>query len=544
MSNTIGPSDDTDGPVTVSITRRPEPGREAEFEGFVQGIVQAASRFPGHQEARVYRPWGNDDEWRVLVTFASRADLRRWEASDERRRWYEQGAEVSRDEPRAADVTGTAQERPLGRALIPFHRFVRTSVSSSGLLLLGTALALLWVNSPLAGAYAGLFGAELRLGVGPFELAEPLLGWINDALMALFFFTVGLEIKRELLVGELASFRRAALPVVAALGGMVFPALFYLAFNRGGAGANGWGVPMATDIAFALGVLLLLDERVPAALRTFLVALAIADDLGAVLVIAVFYTGELHWGALAVAAVLLVVMAAAARGGVNYPLFYALTGVLVWLAVFESGLHATVAGVLVALTVPARSWINPGEFLGRSRRVLDDFADACGDAPTVLSNRRQQAAAEELRALSAQAETPLQFLGSRLDPWVSFAILPLFALANAGVPLASVAGALASPVALGVFFGLVVGKPLGITLFTWLAVRSGLSTLPPGVGWRHVVGAGALGGVGFTMSLFITGLAFGGGAEADVARIGIFTGSLVAGLAGWAVLRAAGPGRR
>jgi NhaA family Na+:H+ antiporter len=527
-----------DGHVTTVVGRRPKPGKEREFEEFVYGIVDEASRFPGHRGARVFRPRGRDDEWRVMFTFESREDLERWEESEERRRWYERGRGLARDEPEASDVTGTAQEGPLGRALIPFDRFVRTSVSGTGLLLLGTALALLLANSPLSEAYSAFWETELTVGAGPFAVSETLLHWVNDALMALFFFLVGLEVKREVLVGELRSLRRAALPCVAALGGMLLPAAVYLSFNLGGEGAGGWGIPMATDIAFALGVLLLLGDRVPSSLRTFLVALAIADDVGAVLVIAVFYTEGIRWGALAVAAVLLLVLAVAARGGVNYPLFYAFLGVGVWLAVFESGVHATIAGVLVAMTVPARSWINASEFLARARRLLDDFDRSCDGAASVLGNARQQAAIEDLREMGARAETPMQNLQGRLNRWVAFVVLPLFALANAGLVLTGLQEALTSPVTLGVFFGLLVGKPLGITLFAWLAVRLGLSELPDGVGWRHVVGAGTLGGIGFTMSLFITGLAFGeGGAQADAARVGIFAASAIAGAAGWALLR-------
>ena len=434
-----------------------------------------------------------------------------------------------------------------------------TSVSGTALLLAGTALALLFANSPLSGAYSAFFEAEVTIGTEVFSLSETVREWINEGLMALFFFLVGLEMKREILVGELSTFRKAALPAVAALGGILVPAGIYLAFNLGNSaaavsgGIDGWGIPVATDIAFALGVLYLLGDRVPAALKTFLVALAIADDIGAVLIIAVFYTAEIHFTALLVAAALVAALALAGRGGVNYPLFYIVGGALVWLAVFESGVHATIAGVLVAATVPARSWINAPEFLSRSRQLLNDFEGSCGESQSesqnILSNARQQAMMEELRFVGQQAMTPMQSLEVRLDRWVMFVVLPVFALANAGLALSGLAATFASPAALsaasGIFFGLILGKPLGITLFTYLAVKSGALRLPGGVGWPHVVGVGFLGGIGFTVSLFITGLAFGEDSLlTEAARVGIFAGSLIAGAAGLSVLLFSGSKKR
>ena len=434
--------------------------------------------------------------------------------------------------------SGTARELPLARAMIPFDRFVRTSVSSSALLLAATAAALIWANSPWAASYTALWEMEMSLDVGPYRIAEPLLEWVNEGLMAFFFFVVGLEIKREVLVGELSSLRNAALPVVAALGGMVVPALIYTGFNLGTEGAGGWGIPMATDIAFVLGVLTLLGDRVPASLKVFLTALAIADDIGAVLVIAVFYTSDISWGALLVAAGLILMLGVAGRLGLNYALFYGVFGVLVWLALFESGVHATIAGVLVAMTVPARSWINASEFLSWGRSLLDDFEGSCGGAGSVLSNARQQADVEELVAASARAESPMQFFQSRLDTWSSYAIVPLFALANAGVVLGgSLPEVLTSPVTLGVAAGLILGKQAGITLFAWLAVKSGLASLPSGVRWVHIYGAGWLAGMGFTMSLFITGLAFEGGPLSEAAKVGILGASILAGAVGWTILR-------
>jgi NhaA family Na+:H+ antiporter len=358
--------------------------------------------------------------------------------------------------------------------------------------------------------------------------------------MAVFFLVVGLEIKREVLVGELSSLRGAALPVVAALGGAVVPALIYLAINAGTEGLAGWGIPMATDIAFALGVLALLGERVPAALKVFLTALAIVDDIVAVLVIAFFYTSEINWGALGVGVVFLAALIAANLIGVGRTLVYAVLGVGLWLCFLLSGIHATIAGVLLALTVPASSFINPGVFLERSRYILERFEKAGQKGENVLTNEERQAALHALNHASYKLEPPLHELEHALHPWVVFAIMPLFALANAGVSLGrGIVEALTNPVALGIVAGLVVGKQLGITLFSWLAVRLGVSELPEGIGWRHLYGVGWLAGIGFTMSLFITDLAFSNGALVDAAKVGILAASLVAGVVGWTILRGA-----
>ena len=373
-----------------------------------------------------------------------------------------------------------------------------------------------------------------------FSVSKDLTHWINDGLMAVFFLVVGLEIKREVLVGELSSVRGAALPVAAALGGAVVPALIYAAINAGTEGAAGWGIPMATDIAFALGVLALLGERAPVALKVFLTALAIVDDIVAVLVIALFYTSEISWGALGVGGVFLTALVVANLIGVGRTLVYALLGIGLWLAFLLSGVHATIAGVLLALTVPAISFINPGAFLERSRYVLDRFEKAGEQGESVLSNEERQAALHALNNAAYELEPPLHELEHALHPWVVFAIMPIFALANAGVPLGGgIADALTSPVSLGIVAGLVIGKQLGITLFAWLAVKGGISELPEGIRWRHVYGAGWLAGIGFTMSLFISDLAFSDGSLVEAAKLGILVASLIAGVVGWTILRGA-----
>jgi len=434
----------------------------------------------------------------------------------------------------------TAARAPLAeRALRPFQEFAHRE-SSSGLLLLAcTAIALAWANSPWAKTYVHLWEIPLAVGAGSFVIRESLHHWINDGLMAVFFLLVGLEIKREILVGELASLRRAALPLAAALGGMLVPAALYAAVNGSGPGAAGWGIPMATDIAFALGVLALLGPRVPLALKVFLTALAIVDDIGAVLVIAFFYTADLLTGALGWGAALLALLIGCNAAGLRHPAPYALLGLALWVAFHESGVHATVAGVLLALTIPARTRIDAGEFLERGRDALAGFAAAGVAGADVLTSRAHQEAILDLETAAEAAQAPLQKLEDKLHGVVAFGIMPLFALANAGVPLAGMAQALSSPISLGIMLGLVLGKPVGILLFARLATGLGLGERPADVSWRMIHGAGWLGGIGFTMSLFIAGLAFGDAALLTEAKLGILAASIAAGTVGWLLLRRA-----
>jgi NhaA family Na+:H+ antiporter len=429
---------------------------------------------------------------------------------------------------------------PIRRVLRPFREFARVEASGGIVLLACTVVALAWANSPWADSYGALWHSEVTVGAEPLGLSMDLRHWINDGLMALFFFVVGLEIKREVLVGELADPRRAALPIAAAVGGMAVPALVYLAVTRGTPGAAGWGVPMATDIAFALGVLALLGRRAPLALKVFLTALAIVDDIGAVLVIALFYTAEVAWTPLLAGLALVLLLYGANRVGVRGPLVYALVGLVVWVAFLESGVHATIAGVLLAATIPAWVRLDVPAFVDRARTSLDHLVDAAGRGGSVLSDQVQQHALHDLETACERAQAPMQRLEHALHPWVSFVVMPVFALANAGVALdAGAAVALAHPVGLGVVLGLLLGKQVGITLFAWLAVRSGVAALPAGVTWRHVYGAGWLGGIGFTMSLFIASLAFGATDLLATAKVGVLAASAVAGAVGYALVRAA-----
>ena len=449
---------------------------------------------------------------------------------------------MQKNPPATSSVPDGGQLTPprIYRLIRPFQEFARIQASSGILLLVCTVLALLWANSPWADTYTRLLDTKVTVGADGFAIKESVLHWINDGLMAVFFFVVGLEIKREVLAGELSSFRQAALPIAAALGGMIVPALLYTALNAGGPGAAGWGVPMATDIAFALGVLALLGNRVPAALKVFLAAFAIADDIGAVLVIALFYTAKIHFAALVVGFGFLVLAALANWSGIRRPLVYVLLGLVIWVAFLESGVHATVAGVLLAMTIPASARLDPAPFLARSRNVLDRFEQA-NRPSNILTNAERQAALHTLENAAEQAQTPLLRLEHALHPWVSFFIMPVFALANAGVPLGGAGGAgITSSVPLGIIAGLVLGKPLGVTLFAWLAVRSGLAAKPQGVTWAHLHGAGWLGGIGFTMALFIAGLAFGDPAALAAAKQGILSASLIAGVVGFVLLRRSG----
>ena len=375
--------------------------------------------------------------------------------------------------------------------------FMRHEATAGILVMSAAVLALIVDNSPLSTLYGALLDTPVALRIGAFSLDKTLLAFINDGLMAVFFLLIGLEIKREIISGELATREQALLPVLAAVGGMVVPALIYVAINRGDAAAlRGWAIPAATDIAFALGVLALLGRRVPASLKVFLLALAIIDDLGAIIIIAIFYTADLSVSALAMAAAGMVALALLNRAGVTRIAPYIITGVVVWVFVLKSGVHATLAGVVVGLAIP-----NAGG--------------------------------------TGEEGSPLHRLEEMLHPWVAFGILPVFAFANAGVSLSGVTFAhLYQPIPLGIMLGLLIGKPGGIFGATWAAVRSGICRMPEGATWAQVLGVAMLGGIGFTMSLFIGMLAFPDPAQAAAIRIGVLGGSVAAAVFGFAVLRA------
>jgi NhaA family Na+:H+ antiporter len=407
--------------------------------------------------------------------------------------------------------------RPVARMVAPFVDFLHVESSSGLVLLLCTLVALLLANSPLAGAFGALWQRPFGITLGDFSLHKPLLLWINDGLMALFFFVVGLEIKREIVSGELAEPRKALLPIVAALGGMIVPASLFLICLRGRPGLHGWGIPMATDIAFVVGFLTLLGPRVPAGLKIFLLTLAIADDLGAVLVIGFAYTADLQVLPLALAGVGVALVLFLRYIGVRAVAVYTLVGFGIWFGFLKSGVHPTLAGVLLGLLTPARPLV-------RQRVLLDIVGD--------LFARLRQTRDGGSQSVT-ETQSPAERLETMLHPWVAFAIMPIFALANADVAIDFVK--LASPVALGVAVGLVLGKPLGIVLFSWISVRIGATRLPRGVNWWVMIGAGCLGGIGFTMSLFIAGLAYEDIFLAD-AKIGVLFGSTLSAILGCLIL--------
>lgn len=427
------------------------------------------------------------------------------------------------------------------RFVRPALEFTHTEASSGIVLLVATAIALIWANLPAGESYEALWGTHFDLSFGPIHLEETLRELVNDGLMAIFFFVVGLEIKRELVLGDLRDPRAAALPAIAALGGMVVPAGIYLLFVAGGDGLAGWGIPMATDIAFSIGVVALLGSRVPVGAKLFLLALAIADDVGAILVIAIFYTDDLSMAWLAAGLAGLAAIYAANRLGVRSTSFYVPVALLTWFFFLESGVHATLAGVAIGLLTPANPLIGSVQFDQLARRIIDTYPINDG---TQYSRAKVDAEAIALSRLAVESVSPLSRLETSLHTWSSFLIVPLFALANAGVRFAgiSVTEAVTHPVALGVTFGLVVGKTVGITLFTWLAVRFNIGSLPDRTTWTHVVGVAMIAGIGFTVALFIAGLAFPDSLVlADRAKIGIFIGSAISGIGGYMILARSKP---
>jgi len=433
-----------------------------------------------------------------------------------------------------------SQEEPLIQPMMePFQKFIHAQSTGGVLLLAATVAAMLWANSPWAESYAAFWNTPVSLVVGSHALTETLLEWINDGLMAMFFFVIGLEIKREILVGELSSFRQAVLPLTAALGGAILPAALYSALNTTGPGARGWGIPMATDIAFALGILALLGSRVPLALKVFLTALAIADDLMAVLIIALFYTSTISWLSLGLGAVFLALLIAANLAGLRHPLVYSVLGIGgLWLAFLLSGVHATIAGVIAAMTIPARTRLTGRQFLARGKNLLERFEKALSPVKPQLGNLERHQIAKHMKTAVQHVETPLQQLEHALHPWVTVVVMPVFALANAGITLdADIGAMLINPVAMGVILGLLVGKPVGIVLSSWLAIRGGFAALPNGASWPHLWAVGCLAGIGFTMSLFITGLAFTQEPSLTSAKVGILVASTTAGAIGWLYLK-------
>lgn len=420
-------------------------------------------------------------------------------------------------------------------------QFMRHHITGGLVLFSSVVIAVVWVNSPWAEYYHRLWDTRFAIRVGHFNLNQTLHVWINDGLMTLFFFVIGLQLKREFIGGELSTVKKAALPMVAALGGMVMPALIFLLFNAQQSSADGWGIPMATDIAFALSILSLVGKNIPSSITVYLSALAVADDLGAVLVIAVFYTGHLAYLPLAIAGVLLFILWLGNRLGIRNTSFYFVIGIIIWYFFLVSGVHATISGVLIAFMMPARTKINEKEYLSWLHKYSRDY-EALTPHESSLTTKAQHQSIERIKQVSQDAGTPLQKKESSLFPWVTFVIMPLFALSNAGIYIGKdFFTQLQSPISMGVISGLVIGKFVGVISFTWLMIRFKLSMMPEGGTWRHMVGVALLTGVGFTMSIFITGLAFHSTEMITEAKYGIVLGSLLAGLGGFLLLKSASP---
>ncbi len=423
--------------------------------------------------------------------------------------------------------------------LRPAQQFFNKEASSSILLIAATAIALFWVNSSIGETYHKFWHNEVSFTFGHFHINKTLLHWVNDGLMSLFFFTVGLEIKREILVGELATPKKALLPVIAALGGIIVPGLIYAVLNVGSPTIHGWGIPVATDIAFALGAVAVFGRKLPVGLRIFLAAFAIADDLGAVVIIAIFYTKEIVWFNLIISLFLIFGLAVANFFWIRQTLIYAILGLAVWFFVLGSGVHPTIAGVIVSLFVPARGRYDTDNFLQNVKKITEKFEceeQSCGYS--ILLNQEHMYAVQALELACHDVETPLQRLMHALHPWVAFLILPLFAMGNTGLIFRGIvfSEAVSNPVILGIIFGLVVGKPIGILLFSYLSVKTGIASLPQEVRWSHIFGAAMLGGIGFTMSLFLSELSFTDPHIIDYARIAILTGSILSAVFGMSYL--------
>jgi NhaA family Na+:H+ antiporter len=420
----------------------------------------------------------------------------------------------------------------------PFQRFFKVEAASGLLLIIATVIAMVWANSNLSEVYNRIVNWELTVQVGQvFKLSKPLILWVNDGLMAVFFFVVGLEIKREIIVGELSTFRQAALPLCAAVGGMLVPALVFIAVNGSNPGGEGWGIPMATDIAFSLGILSLLGKRVPLALKVFLAAFAIVDDLGAVIVIAAFYSQSIGWNYLLIALILFILLAVYVRVGFRSGTIFLVVGGFIWYYVLKSGLHPTVAGVMLAFIVPVGRSMKIGVFNRIMKQNLVPFGESQSE-DRLLLNKDQLHALDNIETYVEKVHSPLQYLEHKMHGITSYFVMPVFALANAGILLSAPMGEpVIGRLSISIAVALVAGKVIGILLLSWLGVKLRFTELPGGTKWIHMVGLGMLGGIGFTMSIFISSLAYTDPVMLNHAKIGILIASLLTGAGGYLILR-------
>jgi len=419
----------------------------------------------------------------------------------------------------------------------PINQFIRLETSSSIILFSASILAIVLANSPLGPSFLEFWKEYLSINLPGFELSKPLYKWINDGLMAIFFFVIGLEIKREILTGELSHIKKASLPLFAAIGGMIIPAALFAALNSGNAGGEGWGIPMAADIAFSLGILTMLGKRVPNGMKVFLMAFAIIDDLGAVLVIAFFYSTNLIWSNIFIGLGVVVVLMLLSHFNYYSRYLYFIAGIVVWVLFLKSGIHATIAGVLMAMTIPLNRKTDTRLFYNRSKELLDEFLEDCStqENKTVLS-KKQLHTIDELEELTETTTSPLQHLEHNLHGWVSYLIMPVFALANAGV-IFNFSGDSNVALSINIAISMIIGNVLGIFLFSWLSIKLKISELPENVNFKQLAGVSFLGGLGFTMSLFINNLAFTDPVLIDSAKMGILIGSLIAGTLGYITIR-------
>jgi Na+:H+ antiporter, NhaA family len=432
-------------------------------------------------------------------------------------------------------------EKSFDLILTPLEEFIHRQTTSGILLMICAVVALVIANSPLHESYEHFLHEQVAISFGGKAFSLSIHHWINEALMAMFFFIMGLELKRELLVGELSTPSQASLPIMAAIGGMLIPALGYFIFNTSGPDAKGWGIPMATDIAFAIGALSLLGPRIPKTLITFLIALAIVDDLGAVAVIALFYTESIDTMALFYAGLMTFILLSFNLGGVRRPLPYAAVGILLWTAMLASGIHATIAGIIVAFVIPIRPKFPAETFIARVQDSTLEMKKSVAENPDIIHNNRFRSLVMSMGDGVKLVQAPAQRLEHSLHLPVAYLVIPIFALANAGIPIdfAEFSEAMASPITLGVLCGLLLGKPLGIAGFTWIALKLGMAKLPEGLNMKHILGVGLLGGIGFTMSIFIADLGFAGKPEELLAaKTGILLASAIAGFAGFFWLKA------
>jgi len=427
-------------------------------------------------------------------------------------------------------------ERAFDKVLSPLDDFIHRQTTSGVLLMLCAIVALYIANSQWSEAYHRLLLLPFTIGVPGFELSKSIHHWINDGLMAMFFFVIGLELKREILVGELADPKQAMLPIVAAVGGMVVPVVLYMSINPEGHTFDGWGIPMATDIAFALGALALLGKRIPNNLLTFLVALAIVDDLGAVIVIAVFYTETISLSALVTAGCVLLLLIALNLGGIRKPLPYVLLGIILWIAMLKSGVHATLAGIFLAFTIPMQPKYNPVRFLTHINEMVDKIKSAYKGDGNIITNDNLRSRVRALGDGVRLVQAPAQVMERTMHLPSAYFIIPIFSLANAGVPIDwnSFDSVITHPVSMGIVAGLVLGKLIGIAGFSWLAVKFGFTVLPKDINFKHIIGVALMGGIGFTMSIFIAELGFAHSAEdLLMAKTGILLASILAGVSGF-----------